>query len=110
MQFLGFNYRITDIQCALGLSQIKKLPDFIKKRKEIANIYNKEFKSIEEECLQLTDYAVNVRYPYPMDLNEADMKLAIKDAEKIKEFILSKVESIKSKIRSKNSNDDQNQQ
>ena len=32
MQELGFNYRITDIQCALGLSQLKKLPDFIKRR------------------------------------------------------------------------------
>lgn len=50
--------------------------------------YNEEFKSIEEECLRLTDYAVNVRYPYPMDLNETDMQLAIKDAEKIKEFVL----------------------
>ena len=52
--------------------------------------YDVEFKSIAEECLRLTDYAVNVRYPYPMDLNETDMKLAIKDAEKIKEFILKK--------------------
>ncbi|MDZ7401153.1 MAG: HEPN domain-containing protein [candidate division KSB1 bacterium] len=55
--------------------------------------YDEGFKSIEEECLRLTDYAVNVRYPYPMDLNETDMKLAIKDAEKIKEFVLNKVRS-----------------
>jgi perosamine synthetase len=37
---LGFNYRITDIQCALGLSQLKKLPDFLEKRQEIAKRYN----------------------------------------------------------------------
>ena len=30
MQALGFNYRITDIQCALGISQLKKLEEFIK--------------------------------------------------------------------------------
>jgi HEPN domain-containing protein len=52
--------------------------------------YDDEFKSIEDECLRLTDYAVNVRYPYPMDLNETDMKLAVKDAEKIKEFVLNR--------------------
>lgn len=57
--------------------------------------YDVEFKTIEEECLRLTDYAINVRYPYPMDLNETDMKLAIKDAEKIRDFILKKLESIK---------------
>lgn len=40
---LGYNYRITDIQCALGISQMKKLDSFIKRRKEIADLYNKEF-------------------------------------------------------------------
>ena len=44
---LGYNYRITDLQCALGLSQIKKLPIFSKRRKEIVNQYNRKFKNIE---------------------------------------------------------------
>ena len=42
---LGFNYRMTDIQAALGLSQIKRLDDFISKRHQIANTYNNAFKS-----------------------------------------------------------------
>jgi len=45
MRDLGFNYRITDIQCALGLSQLKKLPDFIKRRFEIAKKYDEAFKN-----------------------------------------------------------------
>jgi len=45
MQELGFNYRLTDIQCALGLSQIKKLDTFIKKRIQIAKKYDKYFKN-----------------------------------------------------------------
>ena len=42
---LGYNYRITDIQCALGVSQLKKLPQWLQKRNEIANNYDLCFKS-----------------------------------------------------------------
>ncbi len=47
MQDIGFNYRLTDIQSALGISQLKKLDDFIKKRREIVEIYNNAFRNIE---------------------------------------------------------------
>ncbi len=45
MQELGFNYRITDIQCALGISQLKKLPSFVERRFEIAKNYDKAFEN-----------------------------------------------------------------
>ena len=38
-QSLGYNYRITDIQCALGISQMKKLDRFIKTRRKLAQRY-----------------------------------------------------------------------
>ena len=44
MRELGFNYRITDIQCALGLSQLKKLDSFIDRRIEIVKKYDEVFK------------------------------------------------------------------
>ena len=47
MQSLGFHYRITDIQCALGLSQLKKVKKFILKRKKIANYYDNFFLNSE---------------------------------------------------------------
>ena len=40
---LGFNYRITDIQCALGISQMKKLDFFLSRRRELVERYNEAF-------------------------------------------------------------------
>jgi len=45
MSTLGYNYRITDFQCALGISQLKKLPNFINRRIGIAKKYDKVFKN-----------------------------------------------------------------
>lgn len=47
MQDLGYNYRLTDIQAALGISQLNRLSDFKKRRHEIVATYNKVFSDIE---------------------------------------------------------------
>jgi perosamine synthetase len=43
MTDLGYNYRLTDFQCALGLSQLQKLPNWIARRREIARKYDLAF-------------------------------------------------------------------
>ena len=43
MSDLGYNYRLTDFQCALGLSQLRKLPAWVARRKEIARNYDNAF-------------------------------------------------------------------
>lgn len=47
MQDLGYNYRITDMQCALGITQMNKLNKSLYKRNQIARFYEKELKDIE---------------------------------------------------------------
>ncbi|WP_293960208.1 UDP-4-amino-4,6-dideoxy-N-acetyl-beta-L-altrosamine transaminase [uncultured Fusobacterium sp.] len=47
MQDLGYNYRITDMQCALGITQMNKLNRSIYKRNQIAKFYEEQLKDIE---------------------------------------------------------------
>lgn len=44
---LGFNYRLTDFQCALGISQLKKLHEWVRRRQSIAGFYDKAFNSLD---------------------------------------------------------------
>jgi len=50
---LALNYRITDFQCALGISQLKKLDGFVSRRQEIADAYLSDFAGVEEIRLPL---------------------------------------------------------
>ena len=52
MQLLGYNYRMTDIQAALGISQLKRADDFIKRRLDIADIYYDAFKDNNKITMQ----------------------------------------------------------
>lgn len=47
MQFLGYNYRMTDIQAALGTTQMNKLDGFVARRREIATMYNDAFQNYD---------------------------------------------------------------
>jgi UDP-4-amino-4,6-dideoxy-N-acetyl-beta-L-altrosamine transaminase len=47
MQDLGYNYRITDLQSALGRSQLKRLPEFIARRQQIVAHYNKSLANLD---------------------------------------------------------------
>jgi UDP-4-amino-4,6-dideoxy-N-acetyl-beta-L-altrosamine transaminase len=48
MHNLGYNYRITDLQCALGISQLKRLEPWVARRREIAALYDRAFGRCDE--------------------------------------------------------------
>jgi len=50
---LGYNYRITDLQCALGVSQLKRLDAFVKRRREIAALYDELLPRLAEHYTPL---------------------------------------------------------
>ena len=48
MKYVGFNFRLSDFQCALGLSQLDKISKFISQRKKIFLNYQKLLSKIKE--------------------------------------------------------------
>ena len=77
---LGYNYRLTDIQSALGLSQIKKLDDFILKRREIVNKYNEAFKELKEIVTPFeNEYSKSGHHIYVLLLNLDKLKCGRKE-------------------------------
>ncbi len=72
MTDLGYNYRITDMQCALGTSQLKKLPSFLERRNEIARRYTGVFSDIPE-ILPLS-CSNNIRHAWHLYVVRLDFK------------------------------------
>lgn len=61
-----YNYKMTDFQAALGLSQLKKLPHFIEKRAQIAATYDKAFSKCQVELPTMSSYKKSVHFRYVM--------------------------------------------
>jgi len=71
---LGYNYRIPDILCALGISQMLKIDTFIKRRQEIANIYDENFKSLNNFLVPLKQQFESAYHIYVIKLNLNNLK------------------------------------
>lgn len=68
---LGYNYRLTDFQCALGKLQLDKLPGWVKKRRIIARQYNDSFTKIKE--IDPLEVQKKVRHAYHLYVVRLDL-------------------------------------
>jgi len=75
MHYLGYNYRLTDIQSALGISQLKKLDGFIQSKREIVAAYAQAFKNNPFFDLPIEKDGVNSAWHlYPIRLKDKFIK------------------------------------
>jgi perosamine synthetase len=82
MQELGYNYRITDMQAALGESQLKRLKTFVTKRRTAAKRYDKLLKSIPGIITPPIERAVETSawHLYPIRLTDPSRRREVFDA------------------------------
>jgi UDP-4-amino-4,6-dideoxy-N-acetyl-beta-L-altrosamine transaminase len=69
---LGFNYRMTDIQAALGISQLDRLKQFVARRHEIANVYDSFFSELTVITQHQISDAFSSFHLYPILIREGD--------------------------------------
>lgn len=71
LDFVGYNFRLSDVACALGLSQLKKVDSFIQKRKGIATFYDERLKDNPYfHTIKIKDYIKSTYHLYPILLNQ----------------------------------------
>jgi perosamine synthetase len=76
MHEVGFNYRITDFQCALGSSQLKKLDIFVGNRREIAIRYDKSFANFDQVITPRYHSSIEHSYHlYPLQIDFEKLSL-----------------------------------
>lgn len=76
MKTLGYNYRIPDLNCALGLSQLKRAEDGIKRRLEIAATYDKAFQNFSIKSLHSTQ---TIGHAYHLYIIKTEQRKALYD-------------------------------
>ena len=69
---LGFNYRMTDIQAALGFSQMQRLDEFVSRRHKIAERYEADLSSLPISMPYQASGAYSSYHLYPIRVSEAD--------------------------------------
>lgn len=77
MTDLGYNYRITDFQCALGTSQLKKLPQWLEKRNELARHYDEAFAQSDVRPLIKREGVRHAYHLYVVRVAERDKRFTL---------------------------------
>ncbi|MUM76959.1 UDP-4-amino-4,6-dideoxy-N-acetyl-beta-L-altrosamine transaminase [Pseudodesulfovibrio sp. F-1] len=72
MTDLGYNYRLTDIQAALGTSQMRRLPEFLARRREIAAFYDNQFAGTPVRPLAVREGVEHAYHLYVVRISDRD--------------------------------------
>ena len=84
---LGYNYRITDLQCALGSSQMKRIDNFLARRREIAATYDQELQGLP---VVLPKQLEGVQSAWHLYVIQIDENKACKNRKEVFDFLRSK--------------------
>jgi perosamine synthetase len=86
---IGWNYRMTNMQAALGVAQLKQIDQFLIRKREIGNLYQELLAGLEEKVimpLKRTDYAENIYWVFGMILKDTAQLNAKEMMTKLSEF------------------------
>jgi perosamine synthetase len=75
---IGYNYRMTNMQAALGVAQLEQIETIVKKKRWVGDIYNEHLKGIKAINLPIvkTDYCQNIYWVYAITLKDDCQKTA----------------------------------
>jgi len=78
---LGYNYRLDELSCALGIAQLKRINEIFRKRERVAKLYNERFKDFLE--IEIPHIAKNVKMSWFVYVIKISKKYSGKDRDKI---------------------------
>ena len=77
---IGYNYRMTNLQAALGVAQMEELPEFIRRKQANFNIYRKYFRDFElAKLVEFREKTFSNKWFYSLEINRNRVKSSMKD-------------------------------
>ncbi len=81
---LGYNYRVSEMNCALGIAQLKRIEEILNKREKVASAYNRKLKEIKKIKLPFVSDNIKVsRFVYVIQLKDCNKKYRDKVMEEL---------------------------
>jgi len=78
---LGYNYRLSDINCALGVAQMERIEEILEKREKVANMYNEKLRDLS--ALEIPYIGPDIRMSWFVYVVRLNKKYSQKDRDKI---------------------------
>lgn len=85
---IGSNFRMTNMQAALGLAQLEKIDNHVKRKREIGRYYNEQFLSLKDvlKPIPITEYAENIYWVYGLVIGDSYQFDALEATKQLKDM------------------------